>query len=297
MNDRKQRVLLAAQRLFIEKGFAATSVQDILDESQISKGTFYNYFSSKNECLMTILVHAQEITAARRKELMIGKDRADKEVFAKQIAIRLEIYREHQLVPLFEAVFHSKDPELRGFIKKHHMAELAWLARRLIDVFGEEAEPYAVDCAIMVMGMVKHFINVWVTGLKEELDTYRLISFILRRTDSIILHMIETKDRLFGERISLLAPVNLEESFYNKKQILDRLLSFSNSLGEEQKGKQYAEFLLNEIQSENPRVHLLETILGAFGATFTDTPNETTAKELAFAIYHYMNGRTKAQAP
>ena len=33
MNDRKRQVLLTAQRLFIEKGFTTTSVQDILDES------------------------------------------------------------------------------------------------------------------------------------------------------------------------------------------------------------------------------------------------------------------------
>lgn len=296
MNVRKQRVLLAAQRLFIEKGFAATSVQDILDESKISKGTFYNYFSSKNECLMTILIHAQEITAARRKELMVGKDRADKDIFAKQIALRLKIFKKHQLVPLFEAIFHSKDPELRDFIKKIHMAELAWLSRRLVDVYGKEAEPYAVDCAIMILGMVKHFINVWVTGLKEELDTYRLISFVLRRIDSIIFHMMETKDKLLGERIFLPVPEQ-EENFYTKEIIIERLLNFSTSLEGDQKGKQYAEFLIDEIQSEHPRVHLIKTILRAFSEAFTTTPYETTAKELAHAIYIYMNERQKEQTP
>ena len=54
MNNKKHQVLLTAQRLFIEKGFAATSVQDIINESKISKGTFYNYFSSKNECIIAI---------------------------------------------------------------------------------------------------------------------------------------------------------------------------------------------------------------------------------------------------
>ena len=60
MNDRKQQVLLTAQQLFVEKGFSATSVQDILDEAKISKGTFYNYFSSKNECLIAILDNGRE---------------------------------------------------------------------------------------------------------------------------------------------------------------------------------------------------------------------------------------------
>ena len=42
MNDRKLHVVNMAHQLFIEKGFQATSIQDILDYSGISKGTFYN---------------------------------------------------------------------------------------------------------------------------------------------------------------------------------------------------------------------------------------------------------------
>lgn len=34
MNERKRQVLLTAQRLFIEKGFSTTSVQDILEGSK-----------------------------------------------------------------------------------------------------------------------------------------------------------------------------------------------------------------------------------------------------------------------
>ncbi len=289
MNDRKHRVLLTAQRLFVKKGFATTSVQDILDESHISKGTFYNYFSSKNECLMTILSHAQEITDVRRKELMIGKDPSDKEIFAKQIAVRMEINREHQLIPLFEAIFHSKDPELRDFIKKHHMAELAWLSRRLVNLYGREAEPYALDGAIMVVGMFKHFINVWVSSLKEETNLFKLINFILCRTDAIMLNMIQTGEKLLGDRIYLPDNEVPYEDFCTKEKILERLSFFSNSLEEEPKGKQFADFLINEIQSDHPRVHLTETVLKAFGGAFTSTPLEIEAIELAFSISNFMS--------
>lgn len=54
MNNRKMHVIQKAHQLFLEKGFQATSIQDILDYSGISKGTFYNYFSSKNELLISI---------------------------------------------------------------------------------------------------------------------------------------------------------------------------------------------------------------------------------------------------
>lgn len=73
VNNRKRNVLLTAQRLFTEKGYAATSVQDIIDESKISKGTFYNYFSSKNECIIAIIENAEEETALKEEKCLFNK--------------------------------------------------------------------------------------------------------------------------------------------------------------------------------------------------------------------------------
>lgn len=41
-------------RLFEEKGFSATSVQDIVEAAGVTKGTFYYYFQSKEQLLMDI---------------------------------------------------------------------------------------------------------------------------------------------------------------------------------------------------------------------------------------------------
>lgn len=45
----RQQILEAAKTLFAEKGFEATNVRDIIHESALSPGTFYNYFQSKEE--------------------------------------------------------------------------------------------------------------------------------------------------------------------------------------------------------------------------------------------------------
>ena len=161
MNDRKRQVLLTAQRLFIDKGFSTTSVQDILDESCISKGTFYNYFSSKNECLIAILEHARDEATVRRRELLIGQDLSDKNILVEQILIRMHVNREQNLMPIFEAVFHSGDNDLRTFIKNMLLAEFSWLTRRLVDVYGKDAVPYAADCAVMLFGMMQQILHIW----------------------------------------------------------------------------------------------------------------------------------------
>ena len=44
---RRDEILDAAQRLILSRGYERLTVQDILDDLQISKGAFYHYFDSK----------------------------------------------------------------------------------------------------------------------------------------------------------------------------------------------------------------------------------------------------------
>lgn len=48
---RKNEILDTAQKFFFQKGFDQTSVQDIINELNIAKGTFYHYFTSKIDLL------------------------------------------------------------------------------------------------------------------------------------------------------------------------------------------------------------------------------------------------------
>lgn len=58
---RKSEILDAAQKLFAEKGYAKTTVTDILNVHGLSKGVFYYYFKSKEEVMDAII---QRITDA-----------------------------------------------------------------------------------------------------------------------------------------------------------------------------------------------------------------------------------------
>lgn len=50
----KGKITEQSIRLFEKKGFSETSIQDIVDSLGVTKGTFYYYFSSKEELLMDI---------------------------------------------------------------------------------------------------------------------------------------------------------------------------------------------------------------------------------------------------
>jgi AcrR family transcriptional regulator len=52
--NQRNRILLAALDVFGAKGFAAASVQDLIDEASTSRATFYKYFADKNEALRAV---------------------------------------------------------------------------------------------------------------------------------------------------------------------------------------------------------------------------------------------------
>src|ERR1700738_4116673 len=50
--ETRERLFRAALRLFAEKGFAETTVEDITNAADVGKGTFFNYFPSKDHLLI-----------------------------------------------------------------------------------------------------------------------------------------------------------------------------------------------------------------------------------------------------
>ncbi|MUT68304.1 TetR/AcrR family transcriptional regulator [Paenibacillus sp. NEAU-GSW1] len=53
--ERRNEILDAAEMLFASKGFNQTTINDILTEIGIAKGTFYYYFKSKEEVMDAII--------------------------------------------------------------------------------------------------------------------------------------------------------------------------------------------------------------------------------------------------
>ena len=54
---RPQELLAAALELFVEKGFAATRIEEVAVRAGVSKGTLYLYFPSKEELLKAVISH------------------------------------------------------------------------------------------------------------------------------------------------------------------------------------------------------------------------------------------------
>lgn len=73
----QQKILEAAMQLFVQKGFAPTSVQDIADLAGVSVGLVYRHFASKDALFAHIVQGATEGLAAVTQSLEQDGDPAE----------------------------------------------------------------------------------------------------------------------------------------------------------------------------------------------------------------------------
>lgn len=69
-NKRKQDLLKIAYNMFLSKGYNNTSIDDIIHEAQIAKGTYYYYFESKEKTLEEVINMMINEEVARAKEIL-----------------------------------------------------------------------------------------------------------------------------------------------------------------------------------------------------------------------------------
>jgi AcrR family transcriptional regulator len=105
--DSRQEILRTAARLFQQRGYDATSMNDVAAALKLSKGGLYHHFQSKDEILFEIMDHAMEIT----QERVINPVRAisDPEEGLRAL-IRLHI----------EVVLSPRDREITVMLHENH---------------------------------------------------------------------------------------------------------------------------------------------------------------------------------
>ncbi len=286
MNNRKRQIIQACIKLFSEKGFVETSIQDILDEAKISKGTFYNYFPSKKDCLIAILDIGAKETTVRKVTALTGKERNDKSVLATQLFASMQVNKENNLLPIFESILHSGDKDLKKLVDQIFMQEIDWTARRLIDVYGMTLVPYHYDAAILLFGMIHQFLHVRkFMGLPKDNPT-PIVEFAIRQLDHVIPNLIAEKKTMIGPEFETYISTHIEQKEISKSDLVEQLSgfkSFIQDLNEQQ--AEFIHYLLNELAKDAPQYHILGAVAYQFYNAFRDTQHAAEAIEITNHIW------------
>jgi AcrR family transcriptional regulator len=105
--DSRQEILRTAARLFQQRGYDATSMNDVAAALKLSKGGLYHHFQSKDEILYEIMNHAMEITQERVLNPVRGIANPEERLRA---LIRLHI----------EVVLSPRDREITVMLHENH---------------------------------------------------------------------------------------------------------------------------------------------------------------------------------
>lgn len=123
--SRRQSIIAAGARLMHERGFHATSVQDVADESAFTKAAFYYFMRDKEELLYRIL--SQTLRNVTDKVSVIAD--SDRSPDEKIRAIMDAYIRMISEGPQFFTVYFRD----RQHLSRKHQREITGMERTLVD--------------------------------------------------------------------------------------------------------------------------------------------------------------------
>jgi AcrR family transcriptional regulator len=130
----RQRLLDAAQAIFMKKGFVAASVEDIAGAAGYTRGAFYSNFRSKSELFLELLrrdhetmqagLHAIFESAASREEMekrvlsYYSTLHRENKCFLLWVEAKLLAVRDGRFRIRFNAFMHEKLEQLSAYIRE-----------------------------------------------------------------------------------------------------------------------------------------------------------------------------------
>ena len=171
--EKENKLLTSAYKMFTEKGINTTSIQDIVDDARVAKGTFYLYFKDKYDLQNKLII---------RKSQQLFKEALDN--LNKNLIINFE----DQLIFVIDYIINivSNDKTLINFIEK--------------------------DLSLGIYSEVNEIINDNKTGIKEIfIKGLRKHNIKLKNPDVTLFMIIELTSSTIFTSITKNKPLKIEE--------------------------------------------------------------------------------------
>ena len=93
--QRRQQIITSAERLFVDQGVKLTTMEQIANDCEISRGTLYLYFKSKEELLSHIMMKSMDILIGLMKNAIEKAETIESklEVIGKNYLLYYKNYR------------------------------------------------------------------------------------------------------------------------------------------------------------------------------------------------------------
>ncbi|WP_246017891.1 TetR/AcrR family transcriptional regulator [Mesobacillus subterraneus] len=284
VKEKEKAIIEAAIKLYATKGFASTSIQEIVTESGISKGAFYLYFKSKDALLIAILEYYFD-HIQKQLEVYEHENLPPREKFARQLTALFNTMLEHkefiimqsreQAIPLNEEV---KELMLRKYYEAQRFYQESLKA-----IYGEAVEKHLWDLALMLEGFFNSYMRV-LLFIQEGFDIRELVEYILRRIESIVEGLKGESPVATEEKMEELLKKTKAFLLQNKNgvsAVINRMRKAISELENSEDLTVSLEVLESEIGKDSPRLPVIQGML----SNFRDEPSLDEYREEIAGFY------------
>ncbi|MEJ2727032.1 MAG: TetR/AcrR family transcriptional regulator [Deltaproteobacteria bacterium] len=125
---RRQQIMVAAKRVFSDKGFNKATMEDIAQEAELSPGTLYLYFKNKEELYASLSLRILQYLLIRVEHVNEEKDAGPEEKLKSLVDAMYDVYEFDPLIII--NMFHLQSSETLKNLSPQLMEEIKLLSRK-----------------------------------------------------------------------------------------------------------------------------------------------------------------------
>ncbi len=135
---RKQQIIVAAKRVFSNKGYNRATMEDIAQEAELSPGTLYLYFKNKEELFASLSLRILQFLLIRIEEVASNNEIELAERLEELKAAMFDVYSFDP--PALINTFHLQSSETLANLSPSLMSEFNELTRKSIQTLAKTFE-------------------------------------------------------------------------------------------------------------------------------------------------------------
>lgn len=267
----KEKIIQSAVRLFMEKGYRATSIQDIADDCSIAKGSLYKFFESKEELFVSILKKRQQYMmdeVERIRELALPR----RETYLAEIACLFQFFGRHgyYISRDYNEFPPASSDNISAFIHQIQVQMFNYYQNLLSRQYGPTISDWKWDVTAMFSGLIREYTFHLLFAYKP-VPVEKLAGFIAERMDNLVegLGKSPPQPLLTSELMEEYEQVDLElhvpTSSARISSLFQTILSIIPDLyvpnARKKELQQVTMLLKEELEQEAPRLFLIQALL------------------------------------
>lgn len=191
LNERRAQITRGAARLFLEKGYEATTVREIAREVGLQSGSLFSHFGSKQEILVVVMDWGLRVALERADEALDGVAGARPRLLALSRAhLRTLLGEATEALAVSQYEWRSLSPESqREVVRLRDEYEDRW--REVLQEAGDEGLTHAKDIRVFrlfALGALNGAVQWYRPGGEYEVDALaeRFVAFVLGEEDESV---------------------------------------------------------------------------------------------------------------